>query len=538
MIRNYYNLKKLTKELLFLCGSVIVESFTQEKDVLVIRFYNGEESFHLQFSTDTRYGSIILKENFARARSNSSDLFGALQGKKLINLHISENDRIIQLDFAALILKLYFFGGAGNCAVLMNCNSEMLDSFKLSPSISEKINIQNLRNNTALIKDNTLLELILNFNNKFGKDYANEICHRLLIPPSEIIDSKDNILMNDIFAECKNFEKLLLESNEFYILRDASGKNTLSLVRLKNYPEIVKSFNYYNKALGFFISSSLRDNSVFSLKKSLTAGLQKTAVKLENKLKSFSDERQHIERSEKYYLFGSLLSSVQDIRAKSGKSIILSDWEGKETEIPLKQELNLLENSIRYFEKSKNIQKAIENNRKQKPLLESKLSKINSLQNRINITEKIKDINRIMDENRDIAGFTQNEETGASTKYRQFDLGEGFILYVGKNAANNDELTMHFAKPNDIWMHARGSSGSHAVLRINKDQRPPKQILQKAASITAYYSGAKKAKWTPVAYTYKKYVHKPKGANPGSVVISREEVIMAEPKLPENSEFV
>jgi len=143
-----------------------------------------------------------------------------------------------------------------------------------------------------------------------------------------------------------------------------------------------------------------------------------------------------------------------------------------------------------------------------------------------------------MDENRDIAGFTQNEETGASTKYRQFDLGEGFILYVGKNAANNDELTMHFAKPNDIWMHARGSSGSHAVLRINKDQRPPKQILQKAASITAYYSGAKKAKWTPVAYTYKKYVHKPKGANPGSVVISREEVIMAEPKLPENSEFV
>ena len=69
-----------------------------------------------------------------------------------------------------------------------------------------------------------------------------------------------------------------------------------------------------------------------------------------------------------------------------------------------------------------------------------------------------------------------------------------------------------------------------------KIKKPSKQIIQKAASISAYYSGARNAKYTPVAYTFKKYVRKPKGANPGSVVLAKEEVIMAEPKLPEGSE--
>ncbi len=83
-------------------------------------------------------------------------------------------------------------------------------------------------------------------------------------------------------------------------------------------------------------------------------------------------------------------------------------------------------------------------------------------------------------------------------------------------------------------MHARGSSGSHTVLRspTGKEAKPPKYVLQAAASITAYYSKQKNAKYVPVAYTFKKYVHKPKGAAVGAVVMSREEVIMAEPKLP------
>ena len=128
----------------------------------------------------------------------------------------------------------------------------------------------------------------------------------------------------------------------------------------------------------------------------------------------------------------------------------------------------------------------------------------------------------------------QDNKMEKEDKFRKFELDDGFVAYAGKNAANNDELTMKFAKPNDMWFHARGSSGSHVVVPLNKDQKLPKKILEQAAGVAAYYSGAKNAKYTPVAYCLKKFVRKPKGSHPGSVTIARETVILAEPKLPES----
>jgi predicted ribosome quality control (RQC) complex YloA/Tae2 family protein len=127
------------------------------------------------------------------------------------------------------------------------------------------------------------------------------------------------------------------------------------------------------------------------------------------------------------------------------------------------------------------------------------------------------------------------KEPGSAERFRKFEVMGGHEVYAGKNASNNDELTVRFARPNDYWFHARGSSGSHVVLRWNDPKtKPPKDTLRQAASIAAYYSGARGAKMVPVAYTLKKHVRKPRGAAVGAVVMEREEVIMVEPKLPGN----
>ena len=62
---------------------------------------------------------------------------------------------------------------------------------------------------------------------------------------------------------------------------------------------------------------------------------------------------------------------------------------------------------------------------------------------------------------------------------------------------------------------------------------PGKRAKEQAASIAAYYSKMKGANMVPVAFTRKKYVRKPKGAPPGTVVIEREEVLLVQPSLPE-----
>jgi predicted ribosome quality control (RQC) complex YloA/Tae2 family protein len=58
----------------------------------------------------------------------------------------------------------------------------------------------------------------------------------------------------------------------------------------------------------------------------------------------------------------------------------------------------------------------------------------------------------------------------------------------------------------------------------------PDGVLRKAASLAAWYSKGKNSAKVPVAYTRAAYVKKPKGAAPGSVVLTERKTMMAVPE--------
>ena len=108
---------------------------------------------------------------------------------------------------------------------------------------------------------------------------------------------------------------------------------------------------------------------------------------------------------------------------------------------------------------------------------------------------------------------------------------EGYDIYIGKNATVNDKLTFGFAHKEDLWLHARGVSGSHIVVKHKrKAETFPEPVIERAAELAAFYSKAKTSAMVPVAYTLKKYVRKPKGAAPGAVIMEKESVIIVEPR--------
>jgi predicted ribosome quality control (RQC) complex YloA/Tae2 family protein len=115
--------------------------------------------------------------------------------------------------------------------------------------------------------------------------------------------------------------------------------------------------------------------------------------------------------------------------------------------------------------------------------------------------------------------------------FKRFVVQE-FEIWVGKNAANNDILTQKYSHKNDLWLHAKGVTGSHTSIKHKAGKSIPSQVLTVAAQIAAYYSKHKGNTLAPVCFTLKKFVRKPKGFEPGQVVMDREEVIMVEPKLP------
>jgi predicted ribosome quality control (RQC) complex YloA/Tae2 family protein len=126
------------------------------------------------------------------------------------------------------------------------------------------------------------------------------------------------------------------------------------------------------------------------------------------------------------------------------------------------------------------------------------------------------------------------EDNRLINRFRIFKISRGFEVWIGKDSSSNDLLTMKFAKQNDLWFHVSGYSGSHTVLKIPEEQETvPKEIIEIAASVCAYFSKARNAKSVKVSYTKARNVQKYKGAESGSVVIKNEKSITVKPKLPE-----
>ena len=106
--------------------------------------------------------------------------------------------------------------------------------------------------------------------------------------------------------------------------------------------------------------------------------------------------------------------------------------------------------------------------------------------------------------------------------FRRFTSSDGLAIYVGRNARENDELTFGLAKSDDLWLHARGTPGSHVVVRLGKGNDPPPETIRDAATLALLYSDMKKSGKGDVIYTRRKWVKKAKGQAPGAVIVTQE----------------
>lgn len=109
--------------------------------------------------------------------------------------------------------------------------------------------------------------------------------------------------------------------------------------------------------------------------------------------------------------------------------------------------------------------------------------------------------------------------------YREFRTAAGRPLWVGRGARDNDALTFAHARGNDLWLHARGQTGAHVVVPGLGPGGPDGETLLDAATLAAHFSAARGETVVEVAYTRRKYVHKPRHAPPGAVHYSQEKVI-------------
>lgn len=107
----------------------------------------------------------------------------------------------------------------------------------------------------------------------------------------------------------------------------------------------------------------------------------------------------------------------------------------------------------------------------------------------------------------------------------------GYDLYIGKNNHQNDYVTQKIGRNADLWLHTKDIHGAHIIIKASHAYDGfSEEVIEKAATLAAWFSKARYSAQVPVDVTLRKNVHKPAGAKPGMVIYTDQQTVYVTPE--------
>ena len=263
--------------------------------------------------------------------------------------------------------------------------------------------------------------------------------------------------------------------------------------------------------------------------------LQNNIERCEKKLALYADALNSGEQMEKCRLYGELLTANLHSLKSGTDTAAVDNYYADPVEriaIPLDRQLTPGENAQRYYKKYQKLKAVRDMAIVQR---EQTLNELDYLEGQLDNLTKCtaeNELSELIEELKD-QGYIKRDKGGkkkmklAASKPMHFVSSTGADIYVGKNNRQNDELTLRFASPNDIWMHTKNIPGSHVIVKGASEQDTA--TMTEAALLAAYYSRARGSENVAVDYTPRKYVKKPAGAKPGMVIYTTNKTAYVTP---------
>lgn len=260
-----------------------------------------------------------------------------------------------------------------------------------------------------------------------------------------------------------------------------------------------------------------------------SAGLQrhvKSAIERTEKKKAIMLETlRQSDQTEQNRVFGDLLTANLHLITKGARSVTVENYydeNARDVTIPLSNRLTPAQNAQSYYKKYRKAKVAEQYAKEQLVTIERDLLLLESALDDLDkceTTTDLAEIRYVLTEN----GFIRPDAPLKRGKSRRLQEGrpyrftspDGTVIEVGKNALQNDRLTLH-ARGGETWLHAQGIPGSHVLIRTEDD--PSDETLLFAAKLAAYYSKGRNHPQQAVDYTRRKYVKKGAGAPAGLVI--------------------
>ena len=568
-------------------GGRVDKIYQPEKDEIIIQIRNKGNAYKLLLTANASSPRLnfttIQKENpinaplfcmVLRKHLSSGKIVGITQPnfERIVNIQVESINELGDYSIKTLVFEIM---GKHSNIILIDDKNNILESIKhisfdkssvrevlpgrtytLPPSQDKKSPLDtNFEEFYNIIKNcipTKTQQIIYKSYNGISPILASEICNNGNIDPSknteELSDNEIKSLYNSFnnivtLNNKENFKpQIIYNENETvldFTVFDFNIFNHLDKKYFSSISELLEFF-YKSKDLTYRLNQKSQD-----LKRLISQNIERCAKKKEIQQKTLKD----IENRETLKLYGELIRANIYAIKKGMTKVILNNFYSEnfeEIEIRLDPNLTPAENAQKYFKKYNKekrtfiaLQDQIKQNDEELLYLESVLSSVNACTDEYDI----KEIRTELAEQ----GFLKRQKNNKNNKQKNnkkakplhYISTDGFHIYVGKNNTQNDELTLRFAKPLDMWFHTKDIAGSHVIV-VSEGKEIPNSTLNEAANLAAYYSKASNSSLVPVDYTPKKFVKKPNGAKPGMVIYETNKTAYITPneKLIENLEKI
>ena len=518
MHNNYFFLRQLSKALeARIVGFTLVSCFSQNKDELIFEFNNAQQSFFIKASLLPDFCSLSFPERFTRSRKNSIDLFNEALMKKVVAIRQYENERsfsVVLEDNVQLLFKMH--GTRANIILFEQASARHIFRSHLATDVD--IRLDELDRKIDWSKESFLEHQVqpasLYFT--FGK-LVWEYLDMLGFSASHQ-ETQWELIQHTLQK---------LESPLYYVT-DTGKKIVLSLLP---FGRIVSEYSDPIAAANEFFFTYSHTEAFYREK---TAALGLLSAQLKNSLAYIqkNNARLHeLEQDHHYQAWADLIMAHMHMITPGMEKVMVEDFYNNNVpvEIQLKKDISHQKNAEIFYRKSKNRQIEIA---KLKELTAPREKEVTLLQHHIALINSETDLKNLRLKIADASSLSKTKSTKAEEQlpFHEFEF-KGYTIWVGKNAINNDLLTMKYTFKEDLWLHAKDVAGSHVVIKHQAGKKFPKEVIERAAELAAYNSKRKTDTLCPVLYTPKKFVRKRKGDPAGAMVVEREEVMLVTPKM-------
>ena len=296
-----------------------------------------------------------------------------------------------------------------------------------------------------------------------------------------------------------------------------------------------KAFKSLSEALEIYFGTRDARDRLSQKSASMIRMLKGQLERCQRKLAIQMEEISAAERMEEFRRMREAINANLYQLKKGMTEAALPDWndpDGGTITVPLDIKLTPSQNAQRYFKKYQKARSAREIAAQQR---DKTLAEMDYLEGMLLDVDKCVSESELEEIRQELVrtGYLkkntnrrQQRQLPQSKPYRYLS-DDGIEILVGKNAAQNDRITLG-AKPEEMWLHAKDMPGSHVI--ICREGEIPQTTMKQAALLAAWYSKGQRSSLVPVDYTLRKYVKKPSGAAPGKVIYTHQKTAYMTPE--------